>query len=381
MTALLSEGLAASDLEAGCPDSREPGGQTAATLPQGPGTVSRGARLCRRPLPDSLLCPGRVRVCVWPVASLSLRWEEAPPAGLWGGLAGPGGGRRRASSWRHQLHPQAGSRGTGKRKDWWPKEGPSGPPRPPPACWRAQTPPLPRALLGVSAEGAHGSRGRLHEAGAWQPSTVPAAPSADESVMGFKCCPSRRSRSPLPPAQRQPSASCSCRAGGQSCLLPVWPSLEEPGCQGHSAQIQARAPGLWLWQGIGVWGESSLSSGLEVASAPYQGRSWACEHPLALVSVYPVSVTPVNWSGDRKSGATGEAAVWPGGLGLPLTQAQVCGQHLWARPSASKWGSGPAMPLLGPGVWAPLRGLGTHLDRDKATQRVRRPCLLLAPPA
>lgn len=94
--------------------------------------------------------------------------------------------------------------------------------------------------------------------------------------------------------------------------------------------MQARAPGFWLWQGIGMWEESSLSSGLEVASVPYQGGSRACGYPLALASIYPHPLfTPVNRSSDRKTWAClqkGQQHPWL--YKWPLGWQQ-CGLEVW----------------------------------------------------
>lgn len=64
--------------------------------------------------------------------------------------------------------------------------------------------------------------------------------------------------------------------------------------------------------------------------------------------------------------------MWPGGLGLPLTQAQAC---VWAAPVGLEAWAGQVLPV---GFRASLcyrtRGsgpsrAGKRLDRDKATQR------------
>lgn len=80
-TELLSEGLAASVLEAGCPDTREGrrAGGPAATL-TGAWDCPGGSRLCRQP--PLARFPALLAVCL-ACGFLSLKWEEAPPAGLW----------------------------------------------------------------------------------------------------------------------------------------------------------------------------------------------------------------------------------------------------------------------------------------------------------
>lgn len=65
--------------------------------------------------------------------------------------------------------------------------------------------------------------------------------------------------------------------------------------------------------------------------------------------------------------ATGEAAVRPGGVGLPLAQPRrVSGQHLWAqrpgRPSAPVGFRASLASTPGTRGLGPSKGLGTRLD-------------------
>lgn len=99
---------------------------------------------------------------------------------------------------------------------------------------------------------------------------------------------------------------------------------------------------------------------------PLRAGSWAYGYPLALASIYPQPLfIPVNRSGDLNSWAclqkgpaasldlqvaTGEAAVWPGGLGASsdpgpgLCPGSTCGPGL-GQAKCFGWGSGPASPL------------------------------------
>lgn len=191
-TELLSGGLATAVLEAGHPGSAgrgrqgEEGGPAGQPWRQGPGT------LC--------LAEGG-QTSGWPECRLSSRWlcrafsflehkmEKAPPAGLWRGLAGTRGG---AAS---RVAPSPGS--TPKPGPLLGRWGAGGPvallgshsvrerPGAPTPCRRAPRLPTPpfRAPLGVFSQ--RGCVGAGAGGGLWQ---RVAAPSADQSTMGFECC-------------------------------------------------------------------------------------------------------------------------------------------------------------------------------------------------
>lgn len=176
-TELLSEGLAASVLEAGCPDTRE-GGPAA--------TLTRGLGLSRRlqALQAASACPIPCSACC-----VSGLWFLVPKVGRGStcrAVVRRGWPRRR----RHRLSfisvgisstLQAARRHLGhwEAKGLWAPAGQSGNSQASP-CWRApRLPTPPEHFWGCLQRGHTGAVGRLHEAAAWQPSTVPAAPSAD----------------------------------------------------------------------------------------------------------------------------------------------------------------------------------------------------------